>query len=107
VISFSILSRHSASLTEQLDALVVKLTSEFVDANKLGQELLDFDTSWRHSFDIEYLIDQEMKKNVEKKAEEIYMSALYRLSTEKYKNLTHSVGDVQKIISVSTRVGGY
>ena len=64
----------------------------------------DFETRWRKSFEIEHLIDEEMKKNVEKKVEEVYSKALLRVSKENDKNLKHSMDDVHKILSVCSTV---
>ena len=96
----SFLECHSASLNKQLDALVVKFGSKFVDKTHFSRQLLDFDARWRHSFNVEDLIEEELKKNVEEKIGDIYSGALYRLSQENDKNLKHSRDDVNKIISV-------
>ena len=96
---------YSASLNKQLDALVVKFGSKFVDKTQFSRQLLDFDARWRHSFNVEDLIEEELKKNVEEKIGDIYSGALYRLSQENDKNLKNSRDDVQKIISVRIKAG--
>ena len=101
----SFLECHSASLNKQLDALVVKFGSKFVDKTHFSRQLLDFDARWRHSFNVEDLIEEELKKNVEEKIGDIYSGALYRLSQENDKNLKHSRDDVNKIISVRKKAG--